>query len=373
MKEFSSKRTTKTDCRWYRGYIPCKPHKQTGCLCDVCSSYEPLKERILIIKLGAAGDVIRTTPLLRCLKKEYPNAEITWLTYFPDFVPRGRVDKVLKFELKSITWLKMQDFDWLINLDKDDEAIALSAGIKAKKKSGFGMDSYGKCRPLASESETHKWLTGIWDDINKANTMTYMEEIFAICGFRFNDEEYILEKAVNKEWGNIDRTKNVIGLNTGCGARWTSRLWRDELWIELARDLKGLGHEVILLGGPDEDKKNKRIAEMATVKYLGCFDFPTFIDLIDQCDVIVTQVTMAMHIAIGLKKTLILMNNIFNRNEFYLYGNGCIVEPDLDCLNCFKPQFDDKCPVSNCMDMIGPEKIIEAIKRSLKKEVKART
>ena len=38
----------------------------------------------------------------------------------------------------------------------------------------------------------------------------------------------------------------------------------------------------------------------------------------DQCDVVVSQVTMAMHIAIGLGKRLILMNNIFNRNEFFI-------------------------------------------------------
>ncbi|MCK5161162.1 MAG: glycosyltransferase family 9 protein, partial [Candidatus Aureabacteria bacterium] len=158
MKNPRKSRITKTDCRWYRGHIPCKPHKKTGCLCEGCNLYEPLKERILIIKLGAAGDVIRTTPLLRKLRSIYPHAEIVWLTYYPIFVPIKWVDKILSFNLKDITWLKAQEFSRLINLDKDDNAIALSSEIEAQKKTGFGMDSFGKCKPLSTGSTTRKWL-----------------------------------------------------------------------------------------------------------------------------------------------------------------------------------------------------------------------
>ena len=79
----------KTDCRYYKGYIPCKPHKKEGVHCDNCKYYDPIKQRFLIIKLAAIGDVIRTTPLLHKLKKEFPNAEINWLTYSPAILPSG--------------------------------------------------------------------------------------------------------------------------------------------------------------------------------------------------------------------------------------------------------------------------------------------
>ena len=52
-----------TDCRHFRGDMPCVFHKKTGVHCEGCADYDPLKERILIIKLGAIGDVIRSTPL----------------------------------------------------------------------------------------------------------------------------------------------------------------------------------------------------------------------------------------------------------------------------------------------------------------------
>ena len=56
--------SVKFDCRKFRTGIPCKPNKDSGQVCNTCTEYDPIKKRILIIKLGAFGDVIRTTPLI---------------------------------------------------------------------------------------------------------------------------------------------------------------------------------------------------------------------------------------------------------------------------------------------------------------------
>jgi len=68
----------KSDCRKFKGDVPCELNKLHGITCDGCEYYKPTLERILIIKHGRMGDVLRTTPLLRRLKKEYPKAEIWW-------------------------------------------------------------------------------------------------------------------------------------------------------------------------------------------------------------------------------------------------------------------------------------------------------
>ena len=88
--------TVKTDCKFFKGDIPCIYHKKEGVKCENCKYYEPLKEKILIIKLGAAGDVIRTTPILRVLRKKYPYANITWLTDYPVLVPKKYVNNIIK-------------------------------------------------------------------------------------------------------------------------------------------------------------------------------------------------------------------------------------------------------------------------------------
>ena len=350
----------KQDCRFFKGNIPCIYHKNKKVHCWDCKFYEPINIKILIIKLGAAGDVIRTTPLLHKIRQVYSNAEITWITHFPELIP-SLVDSILNFEFKNILYLINNSFDIACNLDKDKEACALINMIHAKSKSGFKLEN-GKVAPINKDAE-HKWLTGLFDDVNKKNGKSYVQEIFEIFGVKFDGEKYIFNKPVKKEW-NISRERPLIGLNTGCGDRWKTRIWPERCWVDLAKLLKKANFNVILLGGQNEDRKNKIIARKADVNYLGCFSLKDFISLLDQCDVIVTAVTMALHIAIALEKKIVLFNNVFNRNEFELYNLGEIIEPNIPCVGCYKPN----CSIS-CMEKIDPKKVFEVCKKLFKKNI----
>jgi len=70
----------KTDCKHFHGDRPCVPHKEKGMKCDDCTEYKPISFKILIVKLDAAGDVLRTTSILKPLKRKYPDSYITWCT-----------------------------------------------------------------------------------------------------------------------------------------------------------------------------------------------------------------------------------------------------------------------------------------------------
>jgi heptosyltransferase-2 len=330
----------KPDCRWFKGWAPCRPHKERGVHCtepdgSACPSYERVTSRILIIKLGAIGDVIRTTPLLHAFREQIPGAHIWWLTLTPEVLPR-EVDVPLPYTAQSLATLSATPFDLLVNLDKDREACGLAASLKARVKKGFTL-SRGVPAP-ADRDAHHKFMTGLFDDVSKANTKSYLQETFEICGFRFGGERYILDAHAEEgyRW-KIPGKKPVIGLNTGCGGRWTSRLWPETHWCDLARRLKRKGVTPLLLGGEQEHRRNLAIARKSGALYLGHFPLPQFINLVDQCDLVVTAVTMAMHITIGLGKKIVLFNNIFNRNEFELYGLGTILEPRPSCSCYFAP------------------------------------
>ena len=60
----------KTNCKYFPGDHPCIPNKTKGTQCDKCNEYSPVTFKILIIKLDAPGDVLRTTSLLPSLKKD---------------------------------------------------------------------------------------------------------------------------------------------------------------------------------------------------------------------------------------------------------------------------------------------------------------
>lgn len=355
----------KTDCRFFRGDVPCKPHKDEGVHCEGCSHYRPVKEKILIIKKGAMGDVIRTTPLLIKLRHHYPHAEISWLTDYPDVLP-SEVDRVYRFELRDIVTLMSIKFDILYNLDKDREVSSLTNFLSARIKKGFYLKD-GKCSPLDKDSY-HKWLTGIFDDISRKNIKSYQEEIFEICGFEFNKEEYILRETDDNAFRDLKKKDTLIGLNTGCGSRWKTRLWPEQYWIDLARRLINKDIDVVLLGGQEEDEKNRRIAGASGCMYPGYFPIKIFQSLVQKCDLIVTGVTMALHIAIGLKKKIILLNNIFNKHEFELYNLGIIIEPDVDCLCCYKTACEKE-----CMSLITPDEVVAACKHLLSEKEYAKT
>ena len=348
------------DCIHFNGYKPCRPHKESGTHCRDCSSYQPVQFRILILKVGLAGEVLRCTPLLRKLRQEYPKAEITWVTAFPDFVPKRWVDRLLKHSWETALRLQCEEFDLLLSLDKDFEVCALAGLIRAKQKRGFGLNATGRIIPLETRA-IHKWSTGIWDDLMRHNVTHYPQEIFELCGFSWNGETYILEDLAPRT-PIMDR-RRLVGLNTGSSNVWTTRLWPEEFWEDLAKQLLGLNYDVVFLGGSLEDSKNQRLAQATGGRYRGVVPYSEFFGQVSDTDLVVTSVTMALHVAIALQKPVVLFNNIFNRHEFHLYGRGEVLEPGLPCQGCYKPRFDDQCPVENCMRLITPARVLESALR----------
>ena len=84
----------------------------------------------------------------------------------------------------------------------------------------------------------------------------------------------------------------------------------------------------------------------------------------NQCDLVVTGVTMAMHITLGLGKKIVLLNNIFNKYEFELYGLGTIIEPDKPCLCYFQPTCTN--PEYRCMEHLPVKNVVAACDRLLR-------
>lgn len=352
------------DCRHFRGHIPCVPNKLRGKICGACDEYERVTKSILMIKLGAIGDVIRTTPLVSAFRNRYPGCRITWVTHFPDVLPRDLVDELRRPDAVGLFTVLRGSYDIALNLDKDSEACILLAEADAGKKFGFTWKD-GHIAP-ATPAARHKLLTGLFDSLSRENTKHYLDEIFGICGFEFAGEEYLIRRdpAAEERWKSraADQAggKKVVGLNTGCGKRWTTRLWPADCWIALIGRLQGAGYCPLLMGGPDEDEQNREYARRTGAWYPGHFPLAEFIALSASADAIVTQVSMMMHIAIALRKPLILMNNIFNPREFELYGRGVIVGPSTGC-DCY---YGETCTrTRHCMLDLGVDRVFGEIER----------
>jgi len=346
------------DCLYFLGDRPCIWHKKEGSKCK-CEHYVKRGKRILIVKLGAMGDVLRTTPLIRKLKEVHPNCEITWVTYFPEII-KGVVEVPLELNAGNLAYLQADKFDIIYNMDKDKEACALANIVKSDNRYGFELVK-GKCSPINKNAE-HKFFAGIDDDYNRENTKSYYEEIFEICGFKYEMQRYFLQKQPTKL--KFPKFKKiVIGLNTGCNPRWSTRMWPDRYWVELANKLKAKGYDVIFLGGKLEDSRNKEMSKKTQSYYFGEQSFHDFVNIVDQCKLVVTAVTMAMHVAIALEKNLVVYNNIFNKHEFDLYGLGKIIQPEQACKCFFKSECTEK---TWCMETLKPNLVVRTVEEVLK-------
>jgi len=119
------------DCRFFLGDRPCVWHKRNGALCT-CDHYEPVEERLLVVKLDAMGDVLRSTALLPPLAEVHPRAAITWITRkesVPLLQGNPYVAEVLELGPEALVNLQTRTFDRVINLDASKTSAALATAL----------------------------------------------------------------------------------------------------------------------------------------------------------------------------------------------------------------------------------------------------
>ena len=178
----------KTDCKHFPGDKPCSPNKLENKKCDDCEYYSPINFKILIIKLDAVGDVLRTTSILHALKSKYQNSHITWLTKQNAkdiFINNNLVDNVLLFESSDLnSRLKIEIFDLLIHPDASPASSSIAGIINAKVKKGFVLSHFGQVIP--ADNDAIEWLEmGAFDEFKKQNKKTYQQIIHEIAGLTF--------------------------------------------------------------------------------------------------------------------------------------------------------------------------------------------
>jgi ADP-heptose:LPS heptosyltransferase len=362
------------DCRHFLGHRPCRFKRE----CEDCPHYLPFGRRILIIKLGATGDVLRTTPLLRGLRQTDSGCHITWLTE-PGAVPMlqgiPEIDRLLPCIPETAVQLGCETFDDLFCFDKEPKATALATKLTASHKAGFGMSRFGNVMPLSAESE-YAFELGINDTLKfRLNTKTYPELIFECARLPYRSpQEYLFpdlsrEVAEARRWlqgSGVETGVLKIGLNTGAGDAFAAKKWSEEGYAGLAELLiETTGARILLLGGPAEVERNARIQSLIRhpVVHTGNHNpIRAFAGLVGNCNLVVTGDTLAMHVAIGLKVPVVVLFGPTCHQEIELYGRGEKIVSDFDCSPCYL----STCPKEvTCMQAIPAARVLGAVLRVL--------
>lgn len=364
----------KPDCSHFPGDRPCTYHKNSGIKCDSCPHYDPVRQRILIIKFDALGDVLRTTALLPSLKRQYPAAHVTWLTKKGArdlFINNPFVHEVLTCEdPTTIAQLQSQSYDILIHPDASPGSAAYATLARAKIKRGFGLNDLGKVYPFNSDAE--EWFEmGAFDDLKKKNTKTYQKIIHEIAGLQDSNSEIVVNLTENEkaraqafaQKHGLYRYDFVVGLNTGAGGRWKYKKWTLEGYRDLLAALrKQYRCGILLYGGPEEQERNRALIST----FPDALDTGTdnslrvFFALVGLSDIFVTGDTMALHVATALRKKVVCLFGPTSANEIEDYGRIIKIQPDMSCLVCYKMDCDF---VPHCMGSISSDMVMRAIDR----------
>jgi heptosyltransferase-2 len=363
------------DCRYFLGDRPCVWHKREGALC-ACDRYAPLRERVLIIKLDAMGDVLRTTALLPPLARAHPEAAVEWVTR-PESVPllqhNSFVTDVVAYGPDALVRLQATAYDRVINLDAGKVSAGLAALARARRKDGFVLHERGHV--VATNPAAQAWLEmGVDDGLKRANRRTYQSVMLDILGLPAGEDRYVLEltAAERARAGahlgrlGLEPGRRLVGLNVGAGGRWQLKRWRLEGFVELAERLYRRGARLLLLGGAAERERHAEIlrASAAPVADAGTDnDLRHFSALTERCEVLVTGDTLAMHVGLALGRRVVVLFGPTSAPEIELYGLGEKVLPDMSCLGCYKSACDF---VPNCMDLISVDMVEAAVVRQLR-------
>lgn len=365
----------KSDCTYFKGDRPCSYNKNEGIMCNNCKHYMPISFKILIIKLDAIGDVLRTTSILQPLKKKYPSSYIQWCTRQNAsdlFKNNSLVDEVITIEDDAPFRIKAESYDIVINLDTSKISSAIATCTTAKQKIGFVLNKMGYVEPATAASNV--WLEmSAFDQFKKENKKSNQQLMYEILDLSLpvekpiiilskKEKDKISEKNFLKE---INPKKSILGLNVGIGTKWPSKGWPLSRWKELIEKLSTSYYNLLLLGGPEEVGAIIQLKkEYNFLIDTGCdnslFEFAAIVDL---CDLVITADTLALHIATALDKKIIALFGPTSLAEIELYGKGIKLSSPDGC-NCYYRKYCSE--EISCMEKITSEMVLRAINSLLK-------
>src|SRR5260370_27794196 len=288
---------------------------------------------VLIIKLGALGDVVRTTPLLRVL-----DAKITWVTSArAAALLRGNpyIECLHCFEERQDV-LMGDKYDLVINLEDDQAAAKLASSFKKASIAGAYMGEHGITYTESASGWFDMSLNSRFgkakaDELKMSNRKTYQEFIFAMIGRLFRGEEYVLNMPLTKL-----QEPSLVGLEARAGEVWPMKRWNK--YEELAERLEGAGFKIKIF------QQRERLLD--------------YVDDVNECEYVVCGDTLAMHLGLALLKKVAAIFTCTTPYEIHDYGRMIpIVSP------LYTKYFYRRDSVPEAADAIPTDAVFKAVRQ----------
>lgn len=315
--------------------------------------------RILIVKLGALGDVVNTFPLVVALKEHF-ECDIHWLVAplsHPLVANHSCVDKAILFDrkhtLKSLRHVFQQirknPYDITIDLQRMLKSGLFAMSAKSRRRIGFDKK---RCKELS-------WIFP-FERILPSDPDTHMLDQYLEFLAHLNIQ-------TNKVKWEIPRTRptrsrlpeRFIVINIG--ATKLANLWSPLYFASLIDAIdRQWGIPCVLTGGPQDLNAAKIImleSKSSVIDLTGRTSLPELVEILAEAACVISCDTGPMHLACALDTKVIALFGPSNPMRTGPY-HGAVIKKDVDCMPCNKKH----CQTPLCMDAIKPSDVMARLK-----------
>lgn len=197
--------------------------------------------KIFIAKLGATGDVVRTSSLLRAL-----TGQITWLTAAKNVALLENLQPNIRcFSWEQRELARDMNYDLVINLE---DSVQIGQFLQTLNFSQLFGAYLQEANTLRYTDDSRRWfdlsLISVYgrqqaDKLKLQNRHTYQELIFDGLGLKFKGEKYVLPKP--KETG----LRGDVAIAPEAGPVWPMKNWAYYKELKLELEAKGLTVNVL--------------------------------------------------------------------------------------------------------------------------------
>ena len=332
--------------------------------------------KFLIIRFSSIGDIVLTSPVIRCLKKQVPDAEVHFLVKdkFRSVVEHN--PNIDKLHVLAHSWelmfeeLKPEGYDYIIDLHHNIRSL--------KVKKALGVKSYSFYK---LNIEKYIYTSLKINVLPKKHIVDRYLDTVKSFGVK-NDGaglDYFISKEEEIRKEDIPASHHAGYVACVLGAAHETKKWPLHKWKSFCEQID---HPVILLGGKEDADNGKQIAESDPIKiYNACgkFSINESADLVRKSKLVITHDTGLMHIAAAYKRPVISIwgNTVPSFGMYPYYGENYLSNrPNLPydilqvnklwCRPCSKLGYK-KCPLGHfkCMEKTGVEDLLAAVKKWL--------
>ncbi|MCR5555290.1 MAG: glycosyltransferase family 9 protein [Bacteroidales bacterium] len=317
--------------------------------------------KILIVRLSSIGDIVLTTPIVRCIHKAAADIEIHYLckpAFLPILETNPYISKIHIFNKYIHQTLLSENFDYIIDLQNNHRSNKLCRRLKKPVKH-------------LNKLNLKKWLF-VHFKINHLPNIHIVDrymECTDILPFKVDNDQqgidFFLTDADRASTETLPYNK-LMAVAVG-SQHFTKEIPADKI-IAIGRQI---ALPLVLLGGKDDIEKAQQIQQALqqnVINLCGKLSIRESAAVIEKATVLLTGDTGLMHIASAFSTPIIsLWGNTTPQFGMYPYTKNTqqshlFQVEDLPCRPCSKLGFD-KCPKKhfNCMNLIDNQKIIKLI------------